>query len=154
MEIKVEGKNKKYAELLKQNYSSKFSDLTTFLLYKYENYLFSEIDTYFSNNMNKLSNDSLVHFEIFGRLISMLGGIPEHTNFSINDIFYETNREKLIEINIRLTKEKIILYTKTLNEIEDIYIKEILTSFIVEERKNLEILELIQLKYKNAKNTV
>ena len=32
MEIKVEGKNKKYANLLKQNYCSKFSDLTSYLL--------------------------------------------------------------------------------------------------------------------------
>ena len=36
MEIKVEGKSKKYAELLKDNYSGKFSDLSSFLLYKYE----------------------------------------------------------------------------------------------------------------------
>lgn len=152
MEIKVEGKNKKYADLLKQDYASKFSDLTSFLLYKYENYLFSETDTYFSNNMNKLSNDSLTHFEIFGRLISMLGSFPDQKNFKVDDIFYETDKEKLLEINIRLTKEKIISYTKHLNEIEDIYIKEILTSFIVEERKNLEILEILQLKYKRSKN--
>ena len=33
MEIMVEGKNKKYAELLKKDYTSKFSDLTSFLLY-------------------------------------------------------------------------------------------------------------------------
>ena len=154
MDIKVEGKNKKYAELLKQNYASKFSDLTSFLLYKYENYLFSESDYYFSNNMNKLSNDSLTHFEIFGRLIKMLGGEPNHKDFVINDIFYETDKDKLIEVNIRLTKEKIISYTKNLNEINDKCIKEVLTNFIVEERKNLEILEILQLKYKKEKNII
>lgn len=152
MEIKVEGKSKKYADLLKQDYASKFSDLTSFLLYKYENYLFSETDTYFSSNMNKLSNDSLAHFEIFGRLISMLGSMPDHKGYIAEDIFYETDKEKLLEINIRLTKEKIISYTKHLNEIDDAYIKEILTNFIVEERKNLEILEMLQLKYKRNRN--
>ena len=151
MDIKVEGKNKKYAELIKKNYCSKFSDLTSFLLYKYENYLFSETDTYFSNNINKLSNDSLAHLEIFGRIITMLGDIPNFNDYKIDEIFFLEDKEKLIEINIRLTKEKIILYTKNLNEIDDHYIKNILSNFIVEERKNLEILELLQLRYKNKK---
>lgn len=151
MDIKVEGKNKKYAELIKKNYCSKFSDLTSFLLYKYENYLFSETDTYFSNNINKLSNDSLAHLEIFGRIITMLGDIPNFNDYKIDEIFFLEDKEKLIEVNIRLTKEKIILYTKNLNEIDDQYIKKILTNFIVEERKNLEILELLQLRYKKKK---
>ena len=152
MEIKVEGKNKKYAELLKKNYISKFSDLTSFLLYKYETHLFSENDLYFSKNMSKLSNDSLSHLEILGRLITMLGEEPNHIDFKTYDIFYINDTEKLIEINIRITKEKIILYTKHLNEIDDKYIKQVLTSFIVEERKNLKILEMLQLKYKRQKN--
>ena len=152
MEIKVEGKSKKYADSLKEIYTSKFSDLTSFLLYKYETYLFVETDSYFSSNMNKLSNDSYAHLEIIGRIITKLGGSPNHIGFTTYDIFYIDDKEKLIEINIRITKEKIILYTKKLNEIDDNYIKEILTNFIVEERKNLEILEIIQLKYKREKN--
>ena len=148
MEIKVEGKSKKYAELLKENYSGKFSDLSSFLLYKYEYVYFSKTDSSFALNMNKLANDSLVHFEIFGKLIKLLGGIPNFNNFIINDFFYLDTKTKLLEVNIRITKEKIIKYTKNLNEIEDYYIKEILKKFIIEERKNLEILELLQLKNK------
>ena len=136
MEIMVEGKNKKYAELLKKDYTSKFSDLTSFLLYKYENYLFFETDSYFSKNMNKLSNDSLAHLEILGRIISMLGEEPDHIGFQTYDIFYINDKAKLIEINIRLIKERIISYTKHLNEIDDKYIKDILSNFIIEERKN------------------
>ena len=152
MEIKVESKNKKYAETLKKIYTSSFGDLNSFLLYKYENYLFCETDSYFSSNMNKLSNDSLIHMEIIGRIISMLGGVPNYNGFVINDIFYNDDKEKLLEVDIRITKEKIILYTKHLNEIDDKYIKQVLTSFIVEERKNLKILEILQLKYKRQKN--
>lgn len=148
MEIKVEGKSKKYAELLKENYSGKFSDLSSFLLYKYEYVYFSKSDSSFALNMNKLANDSLVHFEIFGKLIKLLGGVPNFNNFIINDFFYLDTKTKLLEVNIRITKEKIIKYTKNLNEIEDYYIKEILKKFIIEERKNLEILELLQLKNK------
>ena len=81
----------------------------------------------------------------------MLGDIPNFNDYKIDEIFFLEDKEKLIEINIRLTKEKIILYTKNLNEIDDQYIKNILTNFIVEERKNLEILELLQLRYKNKK---
>ena len=151
MEIKVEEKNKKYAEILKKNYVSRFGDLTSFLLYKYETYKFNEIDHYFSSNMNKFSKDSLTHFGIIGRLISMLGGNPNHNGFSIQEIFYEEDKEKLLEVNIRLTKEKIIMYTNNMNEIEDKYINEILKNFIVEERKNLEILEMMQYRYKRER---
>jgi bacterioferritin len=153
MEIKVEEKNKKYAEILKKNYVSRFGDLTSFLLYKYETYKFNEIDHYFSSNMNKFSKDSLTHFKIIGRLISMLGGNPNHNGFSIQEIFYEEDKEKLLEVNIRLTKEKIIMYTNNMNEIEDKYINEILKNFIVEERKNLEILEMMQYRYKRERRT-
>lgn len=153
MEIKVEEKNKKYAEILKKNYVSRFGDLTSFLLYKYETYKFNEIDHYFSSNMNKFSKDSLTHFGIIGRLISMLGGNPNHDGFSIQEIFYEEDKEKLLEVNIRLTKEKIIMYTNNMNEIEDKYINEILKNFIVEERKNLEILEMMRYRYKRERRT-
>lgn len=147
MEIKVQGKNKKYGELLKETMSGKFSDLSCFLLYKYESFLFNQKDIYFSNNMSKLCNDSLDHINIFGKIISLLGVKPYFLNISLDD-FYLENKEQLIEVNIRLLKEKIIIYTRNLNEIEDDYIKDILTNFIIEERKNLEILELMQLKYK------
>jgi hypothetical protein len=102
--------------------------------------------------MNKLSNDSLAHLEILGRIISMLGEEPDHIGFQIYDIFYINDKAKLIEINIRLIKERIISYTKHLNEIDDKYIKEILSNFIIEERKNLKIMEILQLKYKRENN--
>lgn len=148
MEIKVQNKNKRYGELLKEAMCGKFSDLSCFLLYKYESYLFSQSDTYFSNNMSKFASDSLDHINIFGKVITLLGVKPDFLNMELDEKFYLDNKEQLIEINIRLLKEKIIKYTKSLNEIEDDYIKEILSSFIIEERKNLEILELMQLKYK------
>ena len=148
MEIKVQGKNKKYLDLLLEDYCGKFSDLTTFLLFRYESYLFSKSDSYFSSNMYKLSNDSLTHLDILGKIITLLGGVPNHLSFNINELFYNEDKEKLIEINIRLIKEKIILYTNHMNQIDDTYIKDILSNFIIEERKNLEIIELLQLKYK------
>lgn len=151
MEIKVEGKNKKYSELLKEMYSGKFSDLSSFLLYKYEYMFFSKNDRSFSLNMNKLSSDSLTHIEILGKLITLLGDKPDFNNFVINDYFFLDNKEQLLEVNIRLIKEKIILYTKNLNNINDIYIKDILSNFIIEERKNLRILELLQIKFKKEK---
>jgi len=151
MEIKVEEKNKKYANYLKECYCGRDSDLTTFLLFKYEYIFFNNIDSLFALNMNKLANDSLLHLEIFGKLISMLGEKPDlDVNKNINQIFL-TDKTILLELGIRLTKKKIILYTKNLNKIEDKYIKEILTKFIIEERKNLKILEMIQLKNKITK---
>lgn len=151
MEIKVEEKSKKYANYLKECYCGRDSDLTTFLLFKYEYIFFNNIDSLFALNMNKLSNDSLLHLEIFGKLISLLGEKPDlNINNNINQIFL-TDKTILLELSIRLTKRKIILYTENLNKIEDKYIKEILKNFIIEERKNLKILEIIQLKNKITK---
>ena len=151
MEIKVEGKNKKYANYLKESYNGQYSDLSTFLLFKFEYIFFEKTNSSFSLNMNKISNDSLSHFEIIGKIITVLGEKPELTvDNNINKIFVD-NLNKLIELNIRYTKEKIILYTKNLNRIDDIYIKEILKKFIVDERKNLKILEILQLKNKVSK---
>ena len=148
MEIKVEGKNKKYASYLKECYSGKFSDLSTFLLFKYEYILFNKTDNSFSINMNKISIDSLLHLEILGKLISLLGEKPDLVPIDVIKNFYFNDKTTLLELNIRLIKEKIILYTNTMNNIEDKYIKDILKNFITEEIKNLKILELLQLKNK------
>lgn len=148
MEIKVEGKNKKYASYLKECYSGKFSDLSTFLLFKYEYILFNKTDNSFSINMNKISIDSLLHLEILGKLISLLGEKPDLVPVDVIKNFYFNDKTTLLELNIRLIKEKIILYTNTMNNIEDKYIKDILKNFITEEIKNLKILELLQLKNK------
>ena len=149
MEIKVEGKNKKNSDIVKDIYCGKFSDLTTFLFFKYSSYLYKNSDSYFSNNMSKISNDSLIHMDIFGRLITMLGGIPNFNEYVNDEIYYVLEKDKLIEVSIRLVKEKIIKYTNALNIIKDRYIEEILKDFIIEERRNLEIIELLQLKYKH-----
>lgn len=153
MEIKVEGKNKKYAKLLKECYCGKYSDFSTFLLFKYEYIYFNKSDNIFSLNMNKLANDSLLHFEIFGKLILLLGGSLD-IEFDHEIGYFLTNINKLLELNIRLSKQKIIQYTNNLNLIDDYYIKEILKTFIVEERKNLKILELLQLKNKIKSNNL
>jgi len=145
------GKNKKNAEYLKKCYCGKNSDLSSFLLFKYEYILFNKTDSSFSLNMNKLSSDSLIHLEILGKLISLLGEKPDLIpNENLHSCYFN-DKNTLLEINIRLTKEKIIQYTKALNEIDDIYIKEILNKFITEERKNLKILEILQLKNKTSK---
>lgn len=151
MEIKVTEKNKKYANLLKEVYTGKNSDLTTFLLYKYEYIYFNKNDSLFASNMNKLSSDSLTHLEVLGKIILLLGEKPDLICQNKIDNIFLNDKKILLEINIRLTKEKIILYTKLLNEIEDIYIKDILSNFIIEERKNLKILEILQLKEKITK---
>lgn len=147
MEFKVENKNKKYSEIIKKIYCGKFSELESLLFFKYSYYMYKNRDSYFSDNMNKISNDSLSHMDIFGRIISLLGGVPDYRLFN-NEDYYVEEKEKLIEIGIRIIKQKIIEYTNCLNSINDSYINDILKSFIIEERKNLEILELLQLKYK------
>ena len=59
MEIKVEEKNRKYGNYLKEILCGKDSDLVTFLLFKYEYMYFNKSDNLFASNMNKLSNDRL-----------------------------------------------------------------------------------------------
>ncbi len=151
MEIIVEKKNKKDARYLKECYCGRYGNLSTFLLFKYEYIYFSKIDNNFSLNMNKISDDSLSHFEIMGKFINLLGEKPEFETSDFITQFFFTDKTKVLEINIRLMKEQIILYTNCLNKIEDVYVKDILKKFIIEDRKNLEILEILQLKNKPTK---
>ena len=48
MEIKVESKSKKNADIIKENYCGKYSDLLSFLLYKYQYIYFLNEDSYFA----------------------------------------------------------------------------------------------------------
>ena len=88
MEIKVEEKNRKYGNYLKEILCGKDSDLVTFLLFKYEYMYFNKSDNLFASNMNKLSNDSLTHIEILGKLITLLGDKPDLIpNNNINSLY-------------------------------------------------------------------
>ncbi len=151
MEIKVEGKNKKYAKILQESFCGMNGNLSEFLLLKYEYIVFCKTDNSLALNVNKLSNDVLAQLEIIGKLIYMLGENPE---LIVDDKIYERylcNKQLLLETNVKITKEKIILYTNALNSINDNHIKTILEKLIVDERKNLKIFELLNLKNKMKK---
>lgn len=151
MQIKVEGKNTNYSKILKDNYCGKNSDLFTFLFFKCYSSFYFRSDNYLSINFNKLAGDSLDHINILGQYITLLGDLPSYELLSTNELLYVDDKEKVLELAVRLLKDKIISYTNSMNLIGDDNIKEMLSNFIVEERKNLEIIEILQLKYKRER---
>ena len=148
MELKVQGKNKYYSELLKKQVEESNGELELFLIFNTQSLNQYLNDTNLFTNLKQIGYESLNHYETLGKVIQMLGG-----NISLNDImiekkYKENDINKVIETDIRKIKERIISYSKILIEIKDEYIKEIINKYIVDYRNSLNILEMLQLKYK------
>ena len=148
MELKVQGKNKYYSELLKKQVEESNGELELFLIFNTQSLNQYLNDTNLFTNLKQIGYESLNHYETLGKVIQMLGG-----NVSLNDImiekkYKENDINKVIETDIRKIKERIISYSKILIEIKDEYIKEIINKYIVDYRNSLNILEMLQLKYK------
>lgn len=148
MELKVQGKNKYYSELLKKQVEESNGELELFFVFNTQSLNQYLNDTNLFTNLKQIGYESLNHYETLGKVIQMLGG-----NISLNDImiekkYKENDINKVLETDIRKIKERIISYSKILIEIKDEYIKEIINKYIVDYRNSLNILEMLQLKYK------
>lgn len=151
MELKVTEKNKKYADILKNEIEGEDGELQIFYLFKYQSLNKYLIDTNIYNNLEKLSTEALNHYEELGKILQLLGGNIELKNIIFDDYLNENNIEKIFEIDIRKLKQRIISYTNSFSKIEDKYIKEVLQKYIIDYRNSLKILEMLQLKYKKTK---
>ena len=148
MELKVQGKNKYYCELLKHELEDSNGELELFYIFITQSLNQYLNDTNLFTNLKQIGYESLNHYETLGKVIQMLGGIISLKDIIIEEKYKENDINKVIETDIRKIKERIISYSKILIEIKDEYIKEIINKYIVDYRNSLNILEMLQLKYK------
>lgn len=148
MKLKVQGKNKYYSELLKKQVEESNGELELFLIFNTQSLNQYLNDTNLFTNLKQIGYESLNHYETLGKVIQMLGGNIKLKDIIIEEKYKENDINKVIETDIRKIKERIISYSKILIEIKDEYIKEIINKYIVDYRNSLNILEMLQLKYK------
>lgn len=164
-EIKVEGKNSYYANLLYNAYAGQqASEMTAVAQYLYHHTTIKDEET--ANALLCISIVEMSHFHILAELIGMLSSQPFYVNS--NHKFWDAGSvsygdkpdcdsyESLSEKeNIRLKLQEDILdetaaintYTFLISEIDDKYIRESLARIIKDEKEHIKIFSKLIRKY-------
>lgn len=152
-EINVEEKNPYYADLLSQDYAGKISEITASLLYSYQHFVKFQENKEFSDIIEEISIVEMKHMEILGKTIKLLGKEPIYKTceamrgdcvmWDAKNINYDTNLKEMLRIDIASENATIKNYEEHKKIIEDKYIKEILSRIIIDEKRHLEIFQML-----------
>lgn len=161
---RVEKQNLEYARMLSQNYAGDVSEDTAVHLYIYQSIVLSEENSQIANILEKISIVEMKHLDLLGKTIKLLGLTPKFVTYSPDNIKqfwtsanvnYTTSIMSMLKQDIKAETIAIKTYEKHKNEINDKYIKELLSRIIVDEKLHLAIFEKLyeqQKKLANSKN--
>jgi bacterioferritin len=146
--IRVMGPNKYYAEILKDDYAGKISEFSAISQYLYGDFISNnnkEISKLFEN----VAIIEMLHLEILADLIMQLGEDPIYTGgytdsnryWNSSYVFYGNNIKDQLEFSIKIEKEAINAYLKSIELIKDKYIVEILRRIILDEEVHIKLFE-------------
>lgn len=144
-------KNLHDAKLLMPNYSGKEGELTAILLYAYQSYI-SYNDPKLSKILQEIAVVEMEHHELLGEAICKLGGYPimagkDYWNGSY--VNYTTDIVKFLEFNIYSEEVAIRNYEKTILQLEEKQIKNLLERIILDEEIHIKEFKKLLHKYKN-----
>jgi bacterioferritin len=152
--IKVQSKNKYYAEILFNDYAGMISEMSAINQYLY-GYFISDIDKETAKLFENISITEMLHMEILAKLIVLLGEKPTfrggyNTNnyWSGKYIFYKDDIKKQLEYSIDIEKKAIQNYLNDIKLIKDVYIQDILKRIILDEEVHIKLFEQTLDKYK------
>ena len=154
--VRIEAKNKTYANRLLQNFSGIVSEETAIHLYLYQAISSSDNFLEYKEIMYHIAEVEMHHLRILGELIYKLGGRPiygEYTsdcvfkNWSSNYINYTDSLKKRLLLDIASEKQAIKNYEQTISFIKDQFIEEILKRIIEDEFIHIKIFEELYHKY-------
>ena len=156
-EIKVEKKNIYYARLLQNIYAGVSGEITTFMLYNYQSLEKYDIDNEYSNIIRQLAEVELIHVNILGKLINLLGMqpvycyVPDNTNVFVNwngsYINYNGDLNNMIKTNIQLEMDNINQYLNATSCIKDKYVLENIYRIIDNKERHLELFNKLLQNY-------
>lgn len=157
-EIKVESQDAYYADVLSQDYAGVVSETTAALGYSFQHFDKFKEDEEFSDIVEEISIVEMHHLEMLGKLIKLLGKDPVYKTceasrgdcvmWSADNINYNNDVRKMLEIDIASEKAAIRNYTRHKDIIKDKYIDAILERIIKDEERHLEIFELLYITRK------
>lgn len=151
-EPQVTKKNRKYAELLLEDYAGKVSEDTAIHLYLYQHLILKQTHPHISKILEGIAETEMRHLELLGETITLLGVKPIFgtiTNNVINYfdaeyVNYNINLYDILQININSEEEAIRNYQRNIEEIKDPYIQELLRRIIKDEELHIKIFKNIQ----------
>ncbi len=146
--IAVEGKNKKYAKLLLEDYAGIVSEDTAIHQYIYQKFDKFDIDSFFSETLSKIAAIEMKHLELLGETIKLLGINPKFkftdrphnhlTYFSSSFVDYTVNIREMLLSDIKIEEDAIKQYLYHISIIDDKYIKKLLYRIIEDEKQHIK----------------
>ena len=146
--IQVKSQNKKYAKILSTDFCGKISEFTA--ISQYINHEL-RLDNKYSNaskTLLSISKIEMIHMQIIGEIIILLGGSPNYCFYDYDSynfwtpqyVEYGTNYVNMILLDINSEYKAIKQYEDHINAINDNYIKAILERIIKDEKYHIELL--------------
>lgn len=145
--IKISKKDTSLAKLLTHAYASNEGELTAIHLYAYQSMILRKNNEEIANILLEISKTEMHHLYLLGNTINELGCQPifADTNYNLEtywtsfDVYYDTDIKTILEIDIESEKEAIHNYQLILNNINDIYVKELIARILEDEQVHLEV---------------
>lgn len=145
---RVEKPNIEYAKLLLENYAGDISEETAIHLYMYQHMVASDEMEEYAKTMEQIGIVEMRHLNLLGKTIKLLGLKPVYAtlyndNFikpwNSSNVNYTTDIKEMLEVNIKNETKAIENYEKRIIQIEDKYIRELLSRIIEDEKIHLKI---------------
>ncbi len=159
-EIRVEQQNPFYGTILLQNYAGEVSETTQIAMYFYQQIIHESTNPILAKILEKIRNDETEHLKILAKLIYLLGVDPKYkttecfqdspTYWKAQQVKYEKEEQKLLEINIHMKEQSIQKYQNHIDVIQDKFIQKILKRILLDENLHLQTFKKLLKQEKTA----
>lgn len=152
-EVRVEEKNPYYADLLSQDYAGSVSETTAVMQYSYQHFDKFKENKEFAEIIAEIAEVEMKHLELLGETIKLLGKEPVYKTcesergdcvfWTSENVFYKTDLKDMLNADINSEKNAIKNYEHHKMLIKDKYIKEMLSRIILDEKRHVQIFEML-----------
>ena len=152
-EVRVEEKNPYYADLLSQDYAGGISETTAVMQYSYQHFDKFKENKEFAEIIAEIAEVEMKHLELLGETIKLLGKEPVYKTcesergdcvfWTGDNVFYKTDLKDMLNADINSEKNAIKNYEHHKMLINDKYIKEMLSRIILDEKRHVQIFEML-----------
>ena len=148
-DVSIVSPNAGYADVLARDFASHSGELTSLNQYLYQHWILNTAAPDISIALLKIAQVEMLHLEMLGKLITILGGTPRYQYFengrpvswNINYINYTKNTKSMLLSNIAAEKSAIDSYISHSKSIKDIKVSNILLRIAEDEKLHLRILK-------------
>jgi len=145
--ITVNEPNIRYAQIISQNFASPKSEFTTITQYIYQNLILSQPYMQIAKTLERIAIVEMHHLNIFGQLITLLGGSPKYQAIYPNGyriwngayVNYSTNINQILYNNALAEQKAYDTYISQAEYIKDENICAILERIAKDEKIHIDI---------------